>query len=292
MNGKNIYRMNHFSEQLIEARKKAKLTQEQLAEKVHVTRAAISHWENGRYLPDFDMIRELSKALDYHFETDARPFETGSTEEEGASETKETTLAEAAEKPGEEPSSAAATESKEPEKRKKAPWILAGVALTACLALILILVLSGNRGQGSGTYASDTDPKRRFSIEDYRAVTPREAGKPYLVVNTESRVERGDNKDFWMYAFKLQEDQGFSIHLNQMELIYFSADHAHPMYFTENDMELMEVLTDLQANQSTEVSGGCPLDQASMLGAGLKVTGQDEQGVTLSFTGYIDFPNQ
>lgn len=36
-----------FAEQLIAARKAAGLTQEQLGEKMHMSRQGISHWENG-----------------------------------------------------------------------------------------------------------------------------------------------------------------------------------------------------------------------------------------------------
>ena len=53
--------MKSFSEQLLKARAASGMTQEQLAQAVHVSRAAVSHWETGRYLPDFQTIQTLSQ---------------------------------------------------------------------------------------------------------------------------------------------------------------------------------------------------------------------------------------
>ena len=40
---------------LAENRKKKKLTQEQLGEKIGVTAKTISRWENGNYMPDISL---------------------------------------------------------------------------------------------------------------------------------------------------------------------------------------------------------------------------------------------
>ena len=42
-------------------REKNNLTQEQFAERVHVTRQAISRWENGETQPDTEQLKTLSK---------------------------------------------------------------------------------------------------------------------------------------------------------------------------------------------------------------------------------------
>ena len=53
-----------FSEAIQIARKKAGLTQEQLAAKVYVTRQAVSRWETGESEPGIDMRKLLANALD------------------------------------------------------------------------------------------------------------------------------------------------------------------------------------------------------------------------------------
>ena len=44
-------------------RKEKNLTQEQLAQQLHVTRQAVSNWENSKTQPDLEMLKSLSDAL-------------------------------------------------------------------------------------------------------------------------------------------------------------------------------------------------------------------------------------
>lgn len=46
-----------------ELREKRKLTQKELAERIHVSDKTISKWETGKGLPDIGIVEELSKAL-------------------------------------------------------------------------------------------------------------------------------------------------------------------------------------------------------------------------------------
>ena len=50
-----------FNEKLQELRKAKGLTQEELAEALYVSRAAISKWESGRGYPSIDSLKEISK---------------------------------------------------------------------------------------------------------------------------------------------------------------------------------------------------------------------------------------
>ena len=52
-----------FGEKLKYARKSAGLTQEQLAEKLLVSRQAITKWESDNGMPDIENLRQLSKLL-------------------------------------------------------------------------------------------------------------------------------------------------------------------------------------------------------------------------------------
>ena len=49
--------------QIAKARKEHKFTQEQLAEQMNVSRQAISHWENGDSLPNYEMLVRLMDVL-------------------------------------------------------------------------------------------------------------------------------------------------------------------------------------------------------------------------------------
>ena len=51
----------NFDEKIIKIRKDNNLTQEEMAEKLNVSRQAISNWENKRNLPDIEMLIIISK---------------------------------------------------------------------------------------------------------------------------------------------------------------------------------------------------------------------------------------
>lgn len=59
--------MKPFCEQLSEVRKRKGITQDDLASKMHLTRQAVSRWENGRSLPDVETMIRLSQVLSYNF---------------------------------------------------------------------------------------------------------------------------------------------------------------------------------------------------------------------------------
>ena len=48
---------------ICEIRKEKNMTQQELADKLNVTDRAVSHWENGRRLPDYSLLSELCEVL-------------------------------------------------------------------------------------------------------------------------------------------------------------------------------------------------------------------------------------
>ena len=54
---------------LLELRQKRGLSQEELAEKLFVTRQAVSRWENGETTPNVDTLKLLSKLYDVSINT-------------------------------------------------------------------------------------------------------------------------------------------------------------------------------------------------------------------------------
>ncbi|MGM9947176.1 helix-turn-helix domain-containing protein [Floccifex sp.] len=53
-----------FSQRIKSLRKEKNLTQEQLAQSLHVSRQAVSNWENNRNLPDIEMLIQISSVFD------------------------------------------------------------------------------------------------------------------------------------------------------------------------------------------------------------------------------------
>ncbi len=54
---------------LLELRTKNGLSQEELAEKIHVTRQAVSRWETGETIPNTETLKLLSKQFDVSINT-------------------------------------------------------------------------------------------------------------------------------------------------------------------------------------------------------------------------------
>lgn len=48
---------------IVKSRKEQGMSQEQLAQKLHVTRQAVSNWETGRSQPGLDMLEALAGAF-------------------------------------------------------------------------------------------------------------------------------------------------------------------------------------------------------------------------------------
>lgn len=53
----------NLGEKIVEMRKSKNLSQEQLAEKLDISRQTISNWENGKFYPDIDSLVKLSKCF-------------------------------------------------------------------------------------------------------------------------------------------------------------------------------------------------------------------------------------
>lgn len=54
---------------ILELRTKSRMTQEELAEKIHVTRQAVSRWETGETVPNTETLKLLSKLFDVSVNT-------------------------------------------------------------------------------------------------------------------------------------------------------------------------------------------------------------------------------
>ena len=60
--------MNNIGKTIKKIREEKNMTQEQLAEKLNVTRQAISNWENNKTQPDIDTIIKISEVLEVSVE--------------------------------------------------------------------------------------------------------------------------------------------------------------------------------------------------------------------------------
>jgi len=60
--------MNNIGKTIKKLREEKNITQEQLAEKLNVTRQAVSNWENGKTQPDIDTLTKISEIFEIPIE--------------------------------------------------------------------------------------------------------------------------------------------------------------------------------------------------------------------------------
>ena len=63
-----VIKMNVVNTSIKDLRKKNNMTQDELAERLNVTRQAVSSWENGKTQPDIETLTQLAEAFDVSVE--------------------------------------------------------------------------------------------------------------------------------------------------------------------------------------------------------------------------------
>ena len=156
--------MERFPEQLLNARKAAGMTQEQLADAVHVARNTISSWEHGRTQPDLETLRLLGQVLHFDFMNDVPIRKEIQTAGQFT-----------ASPPPEIPAGIA------PVNQLQKKRILAIVALAVIILIVSLIVIPKRSGTPS---AYKDDSGKVYTVADFKAVTPNQPGKAYLSVTT------------------------------------------------------------------------------------------------------------
>lgn len=117
----------------MQARKTKGLTQDALAQLVNVSRQTVSHWENGRAMPDVATAAQLSKVLDVDFMADEAAVQSPEavpTVQEPVQETQEQTDGRFV-NPPEQP--------KQPNQRKRIAVICAAVVIIVAAVIAIVL---------------------------------------------------------------------------------------------------------------------------------------------------------
>lgn len=263
--------MTNFADQLTAARKAAGMTQEQLADTVHVARNTISSWERGRTQPDLDTLRLLGQVL--HFD-----FMNGDTVPQIQAEAE-------AEKPAE-----AAPVKKLLSKRN----IIIGVAALAAVILIVCLLIIPKPSNKPVVYKGGNG--KVYSAADYQAVTPNEMGKAYLSITTTLEKQPTSNGGQFMYSFMMKEENGIGFTIERMEHInfFYSTDTISMDTFTADDVRAWGDDPEIKPygvyQMNCGVNAKTPSGTPNAIGAAFQVWGTDAGGNQLTFTAYIPLP--
>lgn len=212
--------MQTFAEQLNTVRKERKLTQEQLAQELNVSRTTISRWEKGVMMPDLDTVKQLSQVLEYNF------FTTPSVEPaaESASPDAATPV-----QPEQQPAP-------QPRKRKfLLPAVLGALLLCAVLAIVLV-------------------PNNASHMQALVAITPTE--DPVRAI----RFEEFPDGVGWFYEFRMEETAGVPFTIHELTVVNIGDNgQEYPQSYTADQISQWWDSNTLQQSESRFLSGGFPL---------------------------------
>ena len=268
--------MPTFAEQLKAVRKERNITQEWLANEMNVSRPTISHWENGRIIPDIDTIKHLSQVMNYNF------FAVDGVAEE-AQPTPAVEESPTQEAPVQQPKTA-------PSKRKFVLPVALGAILLCAVVIVCLLV----NGKPSAEPANSYEP---YSREWYQQEqTPVEGQAHVLISATENPVKAIRLDVFpegigWFYDVHIQETQGVAFTMEEMVITTFFPSGASVQDVYDAD-RLTEIFGSCVLADGALCSwgGGMPVQDVSGLGFLLK--GTDANGKQLEFHGYVELSKE
>lgn len=281
---KGIGKMKTFGEQLTTARKERGLTQEQLADAMHVTRPAVSHWENGRTLPDWENVNKLSEILDYRFSISQDTSQN--VIESNDNQNHETTLSQ------EEVDN---TERKD-GKNKWVSWrnlvsFATGVVVTLVVVFGVIPLLNNSvtidAVQNERIYIAAPS-----TVEGFKQSTKQVKNQAFISVTpTENPVPLVADANFsngqgWHFSFAIENQSEIAFTVKELTVIFFINDQIESRsYFSDEQLEMQLGNCEIQPEDSPfQFSMGA--NNRGLTGVGCSIKGFDANGNTLEFHGY------
>lgn len=248
--------MQTFAEELNRVRKERKITQAQLSDELNVARQTVSHWENGRSVPDIDTIRRLSEVLDHNFltgeENEGNPaaIETDVPSQPSMAEHEEEM--EAAEK--------------KPSRRTMIPTLLGG--LLVCVLLLVFLL-----------------PEKKDTQQANVQIAPYE--NPVLAIRSDDFADGIG----WFWGFQIEETAGVPFTISELTATFISDDSKEfpHVYTGEQCIDFFGSDT-LERNLPQSWTGGFPLQRLSSVR--LTISGVDANGNKLTFESSLELSKE
>lgn len=261
--------MPTFAEELIAVRKKSHLTQEQLANEMNVSRQTISHWENGRAVPDIDTIKRLSQALAHNFleVSGMNADEPSVLPTEEAPEVSATKPEESAENETVPTGDEGNAPAKKPNLRVLIPAVLGGVLLCAVLIVSLLMNDKPAGGQAIVSITPIENPVHAIRFEDF----PDGVG--------------------WFYEFRIEETAGVPFTVHELASIVISENGTEDGHtFTGEQVAEWWGSNTLEQNIPQALTGGFPLQ--AVKGVRIVLNGTDANGNELTFEGSLELSKE
>lgn len=254
-----------LNERLRELRKQQGLTQEQLAQRAHVSRQTISNWETGRAAPDYDMLMLLSELL-----------EVSASDLLGVPETEDTPAPEAPVPKDSSPAKSAAL--------PKTRLILAAAAV--CLLCMLFFAF------GRIFPAKRAMPAPPNSIEWYQERVQPSEGQPYLTISARPPTvplanANLENAYCWQFDLLIQETGGFPFQIDLIRWCWFFENGNWSV--EQNTPQELQLGGGSMNAYSLRYSRCQDTSHVLLLGRGVEILGRDENGNEMAFHAFIPY---
>lgn len=286
--------MQEFSQRLMAARKAQKLTQDQLAKMANVSRPTVSHWENGRALPDLDMLKTLNTILGCDLTARENAPEQPAEAESPAQPQPDAPAAEAA--PQVQPAAPA------PQPLIPMKWIALALVLAVLLGVGAGLWLHHQKAVQAARDAGKVEipvgyPSLDFTLDYdldwYLAPDVPQEGKAWVKIYTEANpiyavANNVFNSGFgWYYTFHIAEQHGVDFEAESLTQTLFRGDkRIGETVMTKDQLISLWSSPTLYSTRSRSFSGGFPVQDIT--GVGLVLTGKDANGNAMTFHGYVE----
>lgn len=321
--------MTALNDRLRQLRKQRGLTQEQLAQRVNVSRQTVSHWENGRASPDYDMLHLLAEALDTTAAAllsadegkdaassdDAKEnhvvWQTAGESEpvdgkaalpaggdhgngaavcpSGGNHGSEATARPSIQTHTSTPAGQDASTPLPVGMRKWLPWLAAAVFLCLCLTAAGLLL----RSYIAPTTGPMAEPVNTLTPEWFAQSSPRVEGSGWLdIVTYQSPVPRKKTSGpyQWEHSVFFREENGVATTIDQLDLWYFFADGGIRQESHPGD----EIAWGSHSHSRIRAGGSREFILANassqpIQGVGFQLTCTDEHGQSLIFRQFIPY---
>lgn len=262
-----------LGERLSAARRAKDMTQDALADAIHVSRTTISSWERDRTQPDLEMLRRLEALLDADLLTkpdipappqDAE-FSSGPDVPAAPQGDPATTTA--------EPMSSKPSRALNGHALRRRWWLVPAVLLVGLLVAVLLL-----------RFASGS----RFPVADYRRETPNVAGQAYVEYETSKQEMTSGDNVYSLYEFKLCERNGVGFDIASTEItMEGKSGKLRVMTQTPEELQAAGIATRVEPYGVTAITGGWPKGEFRRVGIAAHIL--DDAGAAQTYYSMIEF---
>lgn len=281
-----------IGDQIREARNRLGMSQDDLAERIHVSRGKISHWETGHRPPKPEEIRELEEVLQCKFVI-----------EQEQEQSPEGQAAEAADSQGEALSAEKKSILHALLQKSVPAWLCAAIAggIFAVMLIIMICTVTNLNGQLKAYQIQQNETQNRpvaeNTLEWYQQTVRSQDGKAYVSVEVDPNPVKGvpdpDGGEHyvWFYTITFTERNGIPFEVEEVFFQDFNGTAKRGARSVDTTV-LLEAWGSniIPAHGQQILTGGMTMQDVSS--TGILIKGKDADGNVMEFQGIINYSQE